>query len=531
MIVTALFFALSCGKDSGSADKKVTNVEVSVKTPIVEAVSGSQFISITCSGQWTLSCTATWVSFSATSGVGSASIVLKYEANTQTAERSASVVVTCSGKSAVVSITQKGVPAGGEDPGADPGTDPGGNPGTDPGTVQPDADVETIEATDVTYYSAQINGIYYQATSIPRDVGFEWGISSTNLSSVAEYDCEMDSASGSFSFVLSGLSESTTYYYRAFAVIQEGSAFKTCYGQICSFTTLQDTSGGQGGGQPAGDQRGWYELPAMNIATSGDYMYDADNTSNYYAYHICPDIYSGGKKARNYTVCWSAEDHCPLWVAAPRHSMYVGSANRTNAYQTDPDIPSSVQYTATSAGSASGCNRGHMLGSAERTSSTAVNRQVFYMSNIAPQLSEGFNTGGGGWNTLEDWVDGQVCSDTLYVVIGCYFKQFTDGYGNTVNPKKITYAGRSDVSFPTMFYYLLLRTKSGQSGKALKDCTASEIKCAAFVRAHSNNLKGRSVSSAEMMTVSQLEAITGITYFPNVPNVPKTVANASDWGL
>ena len=172
-----------------------------------------------------------------------------------------------------------------------------------------------------------------------------------------------------------------------------------------------------------------------------------------------------------------------------------------------------------------------MLGSAERTSSTATNRDVFYYTNIAPQLSSGFNTGGGGWNILEDWVDGQVCRDTLYVVIGTYFEKYTDGYGNTVSPKTISFGGRSDVAMPTMFYYLLLRTKSGSSGKAVKDCSASELQCAAFVRAHTNNLKGQKVSSKEMMSVSDLEKLTGFTYFPNVPNAPKSSFKASDWGL
>ena len=116
-------------------------------------------------------------------------------------------------------------------------------------------------------------------------------------------------------------------------------------------------------------------------------------------------------------------------------------------------------------------------------------------------------------------------------MIGCYFKEYTDGYGKKASPKTISFGGRTDVSQPTMFYYLLLRTKSGNSGKALKNCSASEIKCAAFVRSHTNELKGQEVTSAEMMSVADLEAITGFTYFPNVPNLDKTACNPSDWGL
>lgn len=275
---------------------------------------------------------------------------------------------------------------------------------------------------------------------------------------------------------------------------------------------------------------GWYELPVMNLKESGGYLTDANDSDLYYAYHHCagPEK-SGGKKARNYTVCYSAEHHCPVWVAAPRHAMYQTKAtDRTDAYGKDPSIPSGIQYNSKSTGG--GCNKGHMLGSAERTSSAATNRQVFYYTNIAPQYSSSFNTGGGGWNTLEDWVDGKVCSDTLYVVIGTHFKTFTDGYGYTGKPATISFGGRSDVTRPSMFYYILLRTKKGNTGKPLSECKRDEIMCAAFVRSH-EIAKGTKVSAKDLMSVSDLEKITGFSYFPNVPQAPKDSYNASDWGL
>jgi len=279
--------------------------------------------------------------------------------------------------------------------------------------------------------------------------------------------------------------------------------------------------------QPYTSAGGWYELPVVNDADKNG-VDDNDNTL-YYASH---SFSMGGKSYRNYTVCFSSEHHCPVWVAAPRHSVYVGSQNRTNAYKQDPTIQSlasGMQYYSKDTGG--GCNKGHMLGSAERTCCADANRQVFYYSNIAPQLSSGFNTGGGGWNILEDYIDTRIPADTLYEVIGCYFEKYTDAYGNTVNPKKIEFGGRSDVGFPTMFYYAVIRTKAGNSKKALKDCTASEIQCVAFVRSHTNSLKGQKPSAKEMMSISDLEKITGFTYFPNVPNAPKSTFKASDWGL
>ena len=272
---------------------------------------------------------------------------------------------------------------------------------------------------------------------------------------------------------------------------------------------------------------GWFELPVEEDANRDGR--DDNNSTYYYAHHIC----AGGEKnaqgsasARNYSVCFSSEHHCPVWVAAPRHSMYSGSTKRTDAYQHDPQIPSDIQYVRKDADS--GCNNGHMLGSAERTSSAETNRQVFYFSNIAPQYSATFNTGGGAWNNLEDHVDRLVCADTLYTVIGCYFDTYTDKYGNTGSPKKISFGGRSDVSRPTMFYYALLRTKSGVSGKSVKDCSASELQCAAFVICHEQS-KGHKPEARDIISIEELEAITGFTYFDNVPNAPKSTFNSSDW--
>lgn len=318
---------------------------------------------------------------------------------------------------------------------------------------------------------------------------------------------------------LTGLDPETGY--RVHAYVKLGASRILSDG--AEFTTLPGDGGGDGDGDGgvSGPTRysGWPELLAEQESNS-DY---------YYAYHLCPDLTIRGYKARNYTVCFSAEHHCPVWVAAPRHACYEGTANRTNAYKADPDIPSGIQYYSKSTDS--GCNKGHMLGSAERTCSRAVNEQVFYFSNIAPQYSSGFNTGGGGWNLLEDWIDTKVCADTTYLVIGTYFDRYEDRYGNTASPKKISFGDRNDVSCPTMFYIAVLRTKKGDTGKSVRECSADELMCAAFVRCHNNALKGKQVSSKDMYSIAELEELTGFTYFPNVPNAPKDSYKASDWGL
>lgn len=229
----------------------------------------------------------------------------------------------------------------------------------------------------------------------------------------------------------------------------------------------------------------------------------------FYAYHMRADAGT----IRNYTVCYSKERECPVWVAAPMHSSYKGNSGRNNSYKQDPALEA---LGCTQVGKRDGYTRGHLLGSGERTVSVATNKQVFYYSNIGPQLSSGFNTGGGAWNNLESLVDGQWCADTLYQVIGCYWSNENKKSNGTV--------------IPTHYYKVLLRTKTGKTGKAVSQCRPDELKCAAFLLEHKGQ-QGLKPNFSMMIPVSDLERMTGITYFPNVPNAPKTSCNASDWGL
>lgn len=274
----------------------------------------------------------------------------------------------------------------------------------------------------------------------------------------------------------------------------------------------------------------WYEVPAMQERTiKGGYKVNAKDPSLYYVSH---SFTMAGREYRNYTACFSATHHAPLWVAAPRHRVYTrAGTRRSNVFGPDPLLPRDIQYRSNRAGSE--CNRGHLLTSADRLCISDANVQVFYYSNIAPQIMDGFNDGeNAGWNILEDFIDRQQCADTLYEVIGAYYEEFTDAYGHTVKPYTLpSFGGRSDVDRPTMFYYAVLRTKSGRSGKALKDCNASELKCAAFARANTGKLEYQEVTRKEMMSISDLEKLTGLDFFVNVPQAPEGICNPSDWGL
>lgn len=361
-------------------------------------------------------------------------------------------------------------------------------------------------AAEVTSSSAKVSGSFHCVSAAPSEAGILYGMDASYL-----YEKAAVAVSGAtslnFDVTLSNLYASTTYYFKAYAV-ENGVTY---YGSLQNFTT-----NAAGGVVPSGNMAdyGWPELPAQ---TDKDRNGIDDNNSDYYYSHT---FRADAASIRNFSCCYSKSKIHPVWVAAPMHYCYLGGSGRNDSYKADPNIK------CTQNGKFDGYTRGHMVGSSDRTVSVATNKQAFYYSNIGAQLSAGFNTGGGVWNNLEDRVDDYLCADTLYQVIGCIFDPFTDHYGSYQGKRT---ASGSDI--PTAYYKALLRTKSGNTRKDVRSCTADELQCVAFIVIHNSNNKGRKPSSKDMYSIAELEALTGLTFFVNVPNAPKNSYKASDWGL
>ncbi len=293
-----------------------------------------------------------------------------------------------------------------------------------------------------------------------------------------------------------GLAASTKYTWYVAATVK-GSEIRS---NSLTFTTLTAST-------PSNKvhRTGWYELPE-----------EQSGTKLYFAYHMRPDKPS----VRNYSICYSAELHCAVWAAAAMHSSWDGNAGRNDSWQYDPEIPKSVQPDLSSSYKGN-YSRGHMIASSDRQVSVATNRQTFYYTNMAPQIQNEFN--GGIWSKLENLVqDTWTCSDTLYVVTGAHFanrsKSVKDKDGNTCY-------------VPTHFYKVLLRSKSGKTRKPVSQLSADELQCVGFWFDHFGYGTKDEPTSRQMRSVAEIEKETGLKFFPNVPNAPKTTYKASDWGM
>ena len=272
--------------------------------------------------------------------------------------------------------------------------------------------------------------------------------------------------------------------------------------------------GGSGGGSgdtsgPAIEGRtGWAELPA--------YKEGAD-----LIYHFHSAL-KGSATERNYSFCFDKGKRASYWVAYPLHTSHIsGSANRDNSsFGFDPDVKSSWQ--ANLANSYVGAyDRGHQLPAADRKCSQDMMDQTFYSTNMTPQSSN-FNQK--LWAALESTVRTYACADTLYVVTGAYFGDVWD----SSIASSTTDRDGAVCPTPTHYYKVLLRTKAGNTGKSVRNCLASELKCVGYWLTHENN-SSTSVPSSALCSVADIEQKTGFTFFVNVPNAPKDTFSSSEW--
>lgn len=246
----------------------------------------------------------------------------------------------------------------------------------------------------------------------------------------------------------------------------------------------------------------WPELPANR--SGSDYLY----VSHYAKMDLV--------RVRNYSLCFDKKLRVAHWVAYPLHASHIGSVSRSEAWAADPKIPQQYQAAIWSGSYTGSYDRGHQIPSKDRTTVEDMNEQTFYASNMTPQRSQ---LNQNMWAALETKVRGYVCADTLYVVTGCYFENqnaaTTDRSGNSC-------------PIPTHYYKVLLRTRSGNSGKAISECKASELKAIGFWVA---NQDGQQLSSSLCKSVAEIEQLTGFTFFPGVDSSVKTQLTPTDWGM
>ncbi len=210
----------------------------------------------------------------------------------------------------------------------------------------------------------------------------------------------------------------------------------------------------------------------------------------------------------NYTTSYNKKWKMPNWVAWKiDKSELKNNESRTNEFLPDPDLKESEAVT-TNDYRGSGYDRGHMCPAGDNRYHWKAMQESFYMTNMCPQNHK---LNSGDWNDLEEmcrfWAEKE---DGLYVVCGPIV--------NSKSPKTI--GRRQKVVVPDAFFKVILST-AGKQPRAV-----------GFVFQNTNT---RQHLGKYAMSVDEVEAMTGIDFFPALPNdveamVEKQI-NLRSWGL
>lgn len=364
--------------------------------------------------------------------------------------------------------------------------------------------VSTYAASSIQQTTAVLSGGYTGATGRVDYTGFEWGTSAGNLNG----DLAGGSTASTFNASLTGLTESTTYYFRAYAAEynENTGSYEYRYGSVMSFTTKAAAAASNG-------YLDCYEVPAITnlngSGTSGNfsdrddiwYRYYTTNAQRQVATHTFTHPTSG-KKTRTYTVLYDGSKYAPVWTA---HAMHASEwpddgVGRTGSWTTDPAI-SLTQQTGLDNANDVGYSRGHFVASNYRQSSAKQNNQTFYYSNQAPQWQNGFNSG--VWSALEQKVvdNAPSGSDTLYVVTGVLY----EGSISTLP------SGSYNVPLPSHFYKCLMKCTFNASHEIT---SASGI---AYIYTNESHTGTNYYDASYVTTIDAIETRAGFDFFPNVP--------------
>ncbi len=185
-----------------------------------------------------------------------------------------------------------------------------------------------------------------------------------------------NSSSGNISCELTSLSESTTYYYKAYVLEYDASTsqYEERYGTVKSFTTTDDV--------PA-VPTGWLELPA--ITGTEDYVgvfYGEGGTTEEY---------------RNYSYNYSYTYYASLWTAYPLTKAHTTGSASTSSWRYNPNIDydKQVYITKNSYGTMYGddtYSRGHQCPNADRKSDDTMNRLMERQGELTEKIEHV-----GGW--------------------------------------------------------------------------------------------------------------------------------------
>ena len=205
-----------------------------------------------------------------------------------------------------------------------------------------------------------------------------------------------------------------------------------------------------------------------------------------------------------YTASYNSDLRIPNWVAWQLTGAHTEGKNKRAGvkFQEDTDVPlpRAVDFDYVR----SGYDRGHLCPSADNRWDATAQEQSFLLTNVCPQ---DHNLNVGDWHELENlcrkWAK---TYGSIYIVAGPVLLK---GKHKTI--------GKNKVTVPEAFFKVVL-------------CMEGEPKAIGFIY---RNESGNRPKSYYVNTIDDVERITGIDFFPALPDdVEKAVeatCNLEEW--
>ncbi len=194
---------------------------------------------------------------------------------------------------------------------------------------------------------------------------------------------------------------------------------------------------------------------------------------------------------RGYTVSYNLKHNLPNWVAWElTPDKLIERESRSDKFLPDPDLPEDVAVT-TDDYKRSGWDRGHMCPAGDNRWHWRAMQESFYMTNICPQHH---NLNRGDWKELEeacrDWAQQEgrifiVCGPILY------------------RQQHKTIGHEHRITVPEAFFKVILCPDSNPP------------RAIGFIY---KNTSGNHPLDSYVNSVDQVERITGIDFFPALPD-------------
>ncbi len=352
-----------------------------------------------------------------------------------------------------------------------------------------------IETKNISISSKGGNG----EIAIFAGVGTEWNAEIVSGGEFASFDI-------SSSVVKKGGKISSPYSNRLYIYFKENKSTDvlsavvsfTFKGEEAQNVTFRQLSAEEEAKDPVYN---WSELPSR--IEKDNYMYITHFTEY------------KGKTIRNFSMCYDTKSYAACWVAFPYHKIYdSGDVGRNDKWGYDPKIPTAYQPNLKKSYRNDDYDRGHQCASDDRQSTKEMNAQTFYYSNMTPQL---WSLNQQKWSTVEKIIRNQVCSDTLYVVTGADYSSVIGSVSDN--------SGKS-CPIPSGYYKVMLRTRTGVTGKRVEDCEPDELKAIGYWVEHEHY-----TTVPEPVSVATIEKRTGFNFFPTIPQEVKETFNTSLWSL